>query len=61
MNGKRHDHGLSHCKFKTPTKTKFTSKVILFQKTLKYRDIINRCYGRQEIQELQGCVPNTHA
>jgi hypothetical protein len=46
------DLGLSNCKLKTPTKTKFANKVIMFQKTLKYRDVINLCYGRQEIQEL---------
>ncbi len=33
----------------------------MFQKTLKYKDAINLCYGRQEIQELQGCVLDTHA
>jgi hypothetical protein len=42
-------------------KTKFASKVIMFQKTLEYRDAINLCYGKQEIQELQRCVPDTHA
>ncbi len=33
----------------------------MFQKTLEYRDAINLCYGKQEIQELQRCVPDTHA
>ncbi len=33
----------------------------MFQKTLEYRDAINLCYGRQEIQKLQGCVPDTYA
>ncbi len=54
------NHGLSHFKLKTPTKTKFVNKVIMFQKTLEYRGAINLCYGKQENQELQGCVPNTH-
>jgi len=30
----------------------------MFQKTLEYKDL---CYGRQEIQELRGYVPDTHA
>jgi hypothetical protein len=41
-------------------KIKFTNKLILFQETLEYRDAINLCYGRQDIQELQGCVPYVH-
>jgi hypothetical protein len=36
----RLDLGLSHCKLKTLTKTKFANKLIMFQKTLKYRDVI---------------------
>ncbi len=39
-------------------KTKFASKVILFQETLEYQDAINLCYGRQETLELQGHVLN---
>jgi hypothetical protein len=27
---------------------------------LEYKDAINLCYGGQEIQELQGRVPNAH-
>jgi hypothetical protein len=41
-------------------KTRFVSKVILFQETLEYQNAINLCYERQETQELQGCVPNAH-
>jgi hypothetical protein len=52
------DAGLSHQELKTPMKIRFTSKVILFQKTLKYQDAINLCYGR--IQELQGSVLDAH-
>jgi hypothetical protein len=52
--------GLPHRKLKTPMKTRFTSKMILFQETLEYQDAINLCYGRQETQELQGRVPDAH-
>jgi hypothetical protein len=52
--------GLSHQKLKTLVKTWFISKVILFQETLEYFDAINLCYGRQEIQELQGCDLDAH-
>jgi hypothetical protein len=38
----------------------FANKVIMFLKTLEYRDAINLCYGRQEVQKLQGRVPNAH-
>ncbi len=41
-------------------KTMFANKVIMFLKTLEYRDAINLCYGRQEVQKLQGRVPNAH-
>jgi len=41
-------------------KTRFTSKVILLQETLEYRDAINLWYGTQEIQELQGHVLDAH-
>jgi hypothetical protein len=34
--------------------------VIPFKKTLEYRNAINLCYGRQEVQELQGCVLDAH-
>ncbi len=52
----RLDAGLCHRKLKTLVKTKFTSKVILFQETPEYRDAIHLCYGRQETLELQGHV-----
>jgi hypothetical protein len=41
-------------------KTKFANKVILFQETLEYLNAIIFCFGKQETQELQGCVPNAH-
>ncbi len=40
------DASLCHRKLKTPMKTKFANKVILFQETLEYKDAINLCYGR---------------
>jgi hypothetical protein len=40
------DASLYHQKLKTPMKTRFTIKVILFQKTLEYGDAINLCYGK---------------
>jgi hypothetical protein len=41
--------GLPPQKLKTPVKTKFASKVIMFEKTLKFKQIIITCYGRQKI------------
>jgi hypothetical protein len=32
----------------------------MFQETFKCQDVINLCYGRQETQELQGCVLDAH-
>jgi hypothetical protein len=32
----------------------------MFQKTLEHYNVVNLSYGRQEIQELQGCVSNAH-
>lgn len=34
--------------------------MIMFSKTSKCQDVINLCYGKQEIQELQGCVLDAH-
>jgi hypothetical protein len=36
-------------KFEIPMKSKFANKVMLFQKTLKYINAINFCYGRQNL------------
>jgi hypothetical protein len=41
-------------------KTMFVNKVIIFQETLEYQNAINLCYGKQETQELQGCVLDPH-
>ncbi len=46
------DVRLSHRKLKALVKTRFASKTILFQETLKYQDAINLCYGKQEMVEL---------
>ncbi len=50
------DVGFCYQKLKTSIKTKLANKVILFQKTLEYKDAINLCYGKQETLELQRCV-----
>jgi hypothetical protein len=52
------DARISYRKLKTPVKTRFASKVILFQKTIEYQNVVNLCYERQETQELH--VPNAH-
>ncbi len=36
-------------KIKTPIKTQFTFKVILFKETLEFKHIINLCYSWQTI------------
>jgi hypothetical protein len=48
--------GLLARKLRTPVKTRFASKVILFQKTLEYVDAINICYAAQSLK-LQARVP----
>jgi hypothetical protein len=35
-----------HWGLKTLVKTKFSNKVIMFEKTLKFKQIIQLCYGR---------------
>ncbi len=52
------EHQLQHWKLKTPIKTKFANKVIMFQESLEYQNVINLYYRRQETHELQACVPN---
>jgi hypothetical protein len=32
----------------------------MFEETSEHCDAINLCYGKQEIQKLQGCVSNAH-
>jgi len=48
---------MQHKKLKTLVKTHFTSKVILFQETLKYVNVINICYTKQS-SALQARVPS---
>jgi hypothetical protein len=38
--------------FKTPTKMHFTSRIILFKKTLEYQNPISICHGRQQVLHL---------
>jgi hypothetical protein len=52
------EHRLQHWKFKTPIKTKFANKIVMFQETLEYQNAIDLCYRRQETHELQAHVPN---
>jgi hypothetical protein len=44
------DVGIFNQKLKKMVKTRYASKVIMFQETFKYHDVINLCYGRQESQ-----------
>jgi len=50
--------GMPPRKFKTLVKTKFASKVILFQKTLEFKHTIALCYGQQQLLTFQGHVPS---
>ncbi len=50
--------GVLSCKLKTLLKIKFTSKIIIFQKTLQFKHVIAFYYGRQQSLALQGCVPS---
>jgi hypothetical protein len=38
----------------------FINKIILFWETLEYYNAINLCYGKREIQKLQGHVLDAH-
>jgi hypothetical protein len=42
------DSGLWPHKLKTPIKTRFASKVIMFEETLKFKATILLCYGKQK-------------
>lgn len=44
---------MSHQKLKTPIKTRFVNKVITFEETLEFKQIILLCYGRQNRLILQ--------
>jgi hypothetical protein len=45
--------GLLPQKLKTPIKTRFASKVIMFEKTLEFKQTIITCYKRQKTIALQ--------
>ncbi|KAG0573230.1 hypothetical protein KC19_VG160100 [Ceratodon purpureus] len=49
--------GVPSRKLKTPVKTRFASKVVLFQEMLEYADAINICYRGQSLK-LQERVPS---
>ncbi len=42
-----------HFEIKNPIKTKFSSKVIMFQKTMEFKQSIITCYGREKIVTLK--------
>jgi len=42
-----HEASMKHKKFKTSMKTHFASKVIIFQETLEYVNVINIYYTQQ--------------
>jgi hypothetical protein len=47
------------CRFKIKTliKTRFASNIIMFEKTLEFKQVIITCYGRQKNIVLQQRVP----
>jgi hypothetical protein len=49
--------GMPPRKLKTVIKTKFASKVIMFEKTLEFKKTIITCYGRQNTITLQQRIP----
>jgi hypothetical protein len=49
--------GLPSRRLRIPVKTRFASKVVLFQETLEYSLAIIICYQRQSLQ-LQACIPS---
>jgi len=49
--------GLSLQKIKTLIKTRFASNIIMFEKTLEFKQVIITCYGRQKNIVLQQRVP----
>jgi hypothetical protein len=42
-------NGMRHRKLKTPVKTKFANKVIMFEETLEFKQAILLCYGKQKM------------
>jgi hypothetical protein len=53
------DVGVPPQKLKTHVRTRFASKVILFQKTFEFEHVITLCYGRKKSLAFQGCVPTS--
>jgi hypothetical protein len=49
--------GMPPRKLKTIIKTKFASKVIMFEETLEFKQTIITCYGRQNTITLQQKIP----
>jgi hypothetical protein len=48
---------MQHLKLKTLMKTKFASKVIMFEEILKFKNVFILCYNRQKFVALQQKVP----
>jgi len=49
--------GMRHQELKTFMKTRFTYKVIMFEKTFDFKNAIIRCYGRQKSITLKQIIP----
>jgi hypothetical protein len=47
------DSELQLRKLKTPFKTRFVSKVIMFEENLEFKTIILLCYGKEKTLSLQ--------
>jgi hypothetical protein len=47
------DNELQLQKLKTPIKTRFVSKVIMFEETIEFKATILLCYGKQKTLGLQ--------
>jgi len=47
------ENGMWHWKLKIRMNTKFASKVIMFEKTLQFKNAIIICYGKHKFVHLQ--------
>jgi hypothetical protein len=47
------ESGLLPCKLKTPIKTTFASKIIMFEECIEFKKTIILCYGRKKTMALQ--------
>jgi len=54
------ESGIWHQKLKTRVKTGFVNKGILFEETLKFKQAILLCYGKQKTLKLWQKVPKAH-